>query len=397
MKISILLLSIFLLTVLQESPEPYPFINHIEAQLVADTTAFAFHKAAWEYSFIGEYQKALWAFDQTFAGYPTLTDEQKDYFLSFHPVNAYHIILNRAEQERIIMINEAHHQPRHRVFTTSLLEGLYQKGYRFLGLEALAHTDTLLNERGYLILTSGYYTKEPQLGNLIREALKIGYQVFAYETQQPVNGKEREIEQARNIQQWVAAHPEGKFLIHCGFDHINESEVPGWEKAMAGRVREYTGIDPFTINQEILTEHYIREKENPFFKLVDTLRRATIFAKEDGSLFRGSKGDERFDVRLFHPRTTYTHGRPSWLLMHGARSVYSIDPEKITITYPVMIKAYQEEEREKAVPVDVIVIERYSDQKALVLLEGRYRLEIHNHEGDTLSMNISVSAGPQTK
>lgn len=50
------------------------------------------------------------------------------------------------------MINEAHHQLMHRTFTTSLLEGLYAKGYRFLGLEALAYDDTLLNQRGYPVL-----------------------------------------------------------------------------------------------------------------------------------------------------------------------------------------------------------------------------------------------------
>ena len=289
------------------------------------------------------------------------------------------------------MINEAHHQPMHRVFTASLLQGLYDQGYRFLGLEALAHEDTLLNERGYPLLASGYYTQEPQFGNLVREALRIGYELFPYETQARGDGKEREIQQARNIRQMIEAHPEGKFLIHCGFEHINEAEgLTGWEKAMAGRVKEYTGIDPFTINQEILTERYQPEKENPFFKLVDTLAEASVFVNQAGDLFRGAPGDERFDVRLFHPRTTYTGGRPAWLLLHGQRRMYTIDPDTIGIAYPVMIKAYQANESKEAVPVDIVEWQSYSDQKALVLRPGEYALDISNLAGDTLEINAVV-------
>jgi hypothetical protein len=48
--------------------------------------------------------------------------------------------LNRAKNEKLIIINEAHHNIKHRVFTTSLLQGLYDNGYRFFGLEALSDT-----------------------------------------------------------------------------------------------------------------------------------------------------------------------------------------------------------------------------------------------------------------
>lgn len=312
---------IFILSLLflqnTDPPRAYVFSDQIEENYTSDTTSSAFYNSSWEYSFIGEYQKALWAFDQVFTGYATLTDDQQNHFQSFQPINARDYILQRAGKEKIIMINEAHHQPVHRTFTTSLLEGLYDRGYRFLGLEALAHTDTTLNERGYPVLSSGFYTQEPQFGNMIREALDLGFVVFPYETQVNVNGKEREIQQAKNIQKVIDAHPGEKFLIHCGFDHINEAEVPVWEKAMAGRIKEYTGIDPFTINQEILTEHYLSAKENPYFKVVDTLQESSVFIKKDGSVFSGPDGDVHYDVRLFHPRTTYINGRPSWLMMEA--------------------------------------------------------------------------------
>ncbi len=392
MKISLLLVvSTFLARWLPPAPNLYLFTQQINDSIVADTSSYATQQAAWWYSFVGEYERALWAFDQDGGGYPSLSEEQKNYFLSFRPTNARDFILQRAKDEKIVMINEAHHQPMHRVFTTSLLQGLYDQGYRYLGLETFAHEDTLLNERGYPLLVSGYYTQEPQFGNLVREALRIGYELFPYETQIFADGKEREIQQARYIQQMVEAHPEGKFLIHCGFDHINEAEgLTGWEKAMASRVKEYTGIDPFTINQEILTERYQPERENPFFKLVDTLSEASVFINQAGDLFRGAPGDERFDVRLFHPRTTYTGGRPAWLLMPGQRKIYTINPDTIRLAYPVMIKAYPVGESREAVPVDIVEWQNYSDQKALVLPPGEYALRMLNLAGDTLEIMAGV-------
>ena len=392
MKISLLLVvSTFLARWLPPAPNFYRFTQQINDSIVADTSSYATQQAAWLYSFVGEYERALWAFDQDGGGYPSLSEEQKNYFLSFRPTNAREFILQRAKDEKIVMINEAHHQPMHRVFTTTLLQGLYDQGYRFLGLETLIHEDTLLNERGYPLLASGYYTQEPQFGNLVREALRIGYELFPYETQTFTDGKEREIQQAKNIRQMIEAHPEGKFLIHCGFDHINEAEgLTGWEKAMAGRVKEYTGIDPFTINQEILTERYQSDKENPFFKLVDTLAESSVFVNQAGELFRGGPGDERFDVRLFHPRTAYTGGRPAWLLTPGRRKIYTINPDTICLAYPVLIKAYLAGESREAVPVDIVEWQNYSDQKALVLSPGEYALDVLNLAGDTLKIKAEV-------
>lgn len=159
---------------------------------------------------------------------------------------------------------------------------------------------------------------------------------------------------------------------------------------MAGRVKEFTGIDPFTINQEILTEHFLKEKENPYFKLVDTLKQASIFIKGDSSLFNGQKEDDRYDVRIFHPRTSYINGRADWMLMKGARGIFMLDKDKISIEYPVIIKAYSTHETPDAVPLDVIELDSRSDQKGLVLPKGDYRLSVYNIQGDSLLLKAGV-------
>lgn len=65
-----------------------------------------------------------------------------------------------------------------------------------------------------------------------------------------------------------------------------------------------------------------------------------------------------------------------------------IGKEKITIAYPVMLKAFFTHEEINAVPVDVIEIKAFSDQKALVLPEGKYIIKIHNQKGDSLQITL---------
>jgi hypothetical protein len=97
--------------------------------------------------------------------------------------------MDRASREEMIIINEAHHNASHRAFASSLLQGLYDRGYRYLGVETLANDS--LNTTKFANLNSGFYSKEPEFGNFLYQALKIGFKLFPYDAEG--NGKEREI------------------------------------------------------------------------------------------------------------------------------------------------------------------------------------------------------------
>ncbi|WP_020567511.1 hypothetical protein [Neolewinella persica] len=82
---------------------------------------------------------------------------------NFSPVSAIATLLQDAEKHEIVIINEAHHEPRHRVFTRQMLQGLYDRGYRYFGLETLASfgsVDSLMKAGHYPSLKSGYYTRQ---------------------------------------------------------------------------------------------------------------------------------------------------------------------------------------------------------------------------------------------
>src|SRR5690606_16211426 len=81
-----------------------------------------------------------------------------------------------------------------------------------------------------------------------------------YEAHPDFREKEREIDQARNIQKMMEKYPDEKFLVYCGHGHVYEGSVNRWEKAMAGRLKEYTNEDPLSINQD-----YYSEKSNPIY------------------------------------------------------------------------------------------------------------------------------------
>jgi hypothetical protein len=233
-----------------EFSNPYKFKSEIEQKLETDSTSWKNQTAIMSHQKKGDYRSTLELFD--------LEDNNKNYQIdkntidsiqsNYTPTNAKDYLIERAKVEQIVIINEAHHNPNHRIFTKSLLQGLYNNGYTYLGLEALFNgpkggtligntgnrildeRDSLLNERGYPVFQSGNYL-EPQMGNLIRTALEIGFVVFSYEKSGVGSGNPRERGQAMNIANILKTDPNAKILIHCGYSHAYEGfdvYAKGW-------------------------------------------------------------------------------------------------------------------------------------------------------------------------
>jgi hypothetical protein len=171
----------------------------------------------------------------------------------------------------------------------------------------------------------------------------------------------------RNIQQVLASDPSAKILIHAGYDHIREDSLGGsWEKAMASRLRELTGINPFTVNQEVLTERLDPLLENPFFRMI-SVEVPSVFVDEAGAVFSGPDGTNYYDVWLCHPRTKYVEKRPHWLF-HGNRKAVHLEKKKLTVGFPCLVQVYHaNEDSDAAIPVDVIEISTAEINKPLVV------------------------------
>ncbi len=353
-------------------------------------------------SFVGRYRDALASFDDR----PDANAPQKAVDLAeYEARDAVETILELANRHQVIMINEAHHVPLHRAFTISLLAGLYKQGFRYFAAEALTAGDTALAERGYPTLCTGYYLHEPLCADLVRIAFKLGYQVVPYEFEGPEQRKDddaidrqnaREEGQARHLQERILAKdPQAKILVHAGYGHIQKLatgfELGGKEgevRLMAQCFQRLTGIEPLCIDQTHFTEHSAPKFESPVYQ--QAIERGLL---KDAPIVLHLRGSETFltslggtDLSIFHPRTRYDRGRPTWLSLGGRRQPHAVQTELHPAAgAPYLAQAfYAHEQDPDAVPIDQIAYSADEPLPTLWLPEGKFRIRVVDESGKTL-------------
>lgn len=354
-------------------------------ELEKDSVSKQYPLISWEYSYIGEYQKSLKAYDD----FSKLSNQPFTYqdlriATPYATQNAKEFIIEKAAKERIVIINEAHHEPMHRVFTESLLEDLYKNGFRFLALEALV-SDSKVNKSKVLTVNDGYYTKEPQFSNLINKALSLGYYVFGYEyTEGDIS---RELGQAKNIYRMMQEKSDGKFLIHCGFGHVVEENHLSGITTMAQHLKSLSGINPLTIDQVMFSERVYKEAEHPLYSNV-VVDFPTILSDLEGHVLNLNGNFSIVDVRVIHPRTNYKEGRPDWLYRNGSWKSHYVDFSNLSVEYPCRIFAYKQGTFSlDNVPIDIIEIDS-PNHKALVLPKGKFTLYIVDNKENTNILEV---------
>jgi hypothetical protein len=332
---------------------------------------------------LGNYRDALVFADfkgKTYADNPADADLLKDY----RAVPAVEAVAEAAADRQIVIINEAHHVPQHRVITIELLKALKKQGYKYFAAETLFETDPDLNKRGYPLTSSGAYLEEPIYGDVIRTALKLGYKVIAYD----LNGTgpdARERGAATNLKNRIFDRdPQAKVLIHVGYGHNAEIARPNGNKMLAGYLKEFTGIDPVTIDQTAMTEHSAPEYEFSLYRAV-TARYKPV----QPIVFRNSKGefwtlkDYGRDITVFSPRSVYINNRPTWLGLNGERRQYLLAKDICAAQAHCLVRARLADESAEAVPLDRIEA-KTNQVNALMLPKGNFVVESEDAQGGKL-------------
>jgi len=326
----------------------------------------------------------------------SLQNEFKRLMKSYIPKSAKEFILSKSQSEQVIIINESHHRPEHRKFTTDLLEVLYEQGFRYLALEAILSNhskftkyprnryylgDTTILNRGYPLMKacSGTYVKEPAFGNMIRKALKLGYTIIGYEK----GGGNRELNQAENLAKLIADDPKAKILIHCGYGHLIESPRKYKEKhdtLMAGYLKEITKINPFTIDQTNYY-NYSAISDVVFGKINDTEPQCLI---SNNICFKSHLPEQQdyWDMTVFHHPIEFVDNRPYWLVADSDKRTFILNEDEICIEYPLRIKLLNIDDRLDAVPLDIMETYDAVSQYKLYGNIDKGKIVIENPNGD---------------
>jgi hypothetical protein len=362
---------------------------------------------ATDYSYVGRCQKSLELFDDRPAS--AKKDSKPAALERMESRDAGAALLELADTHQVIMINEAHHVPMHRAFTLGLLEGLYRKGFRYFAAETLSKRDDGLQARGYPTFKTGWYTHEPVYADLVRTALRLGYTVVPYEHESatppskaddPLAAQNaREDGQAKNLKERILAKdPKAKIVVHAGYGHVSKKPAT-WDLAgkkgevrlMAFVFQQLTGIEPLSVDQTLMSEHGKPEREPADYRFAVekglVKDRPVVLREADAKGYcvpasvRGT-----YDVVVFHPRSRFENGRPTWLALGGRRKPHTVKSEaRPPAGASYLAQAFlKKEEGNDAVPIDQMEYGTDEPVPTLWLPTGEIRVRIVDEAGKVI-------------
>ncbi|WP_232823467.1 hypothetical protein [Dyella sp. C9] len=303
-------------------------------------------------------------------------------------------IAKLATNRRIVMINEAHHDAHTRELTLALLPKLRAEGFNYFAAEALSNSDTGLMQRGYPIATSGSeYLHEPLYGDIIREAIRLGFHVVAYESDADVLA-DREAGQARLLYQQVfAKDPHARLFVHAGYAHIDKApgNLGGTIQPMAMQLKQLSGFDPLSIDQTRWRDIGPMPRTDLYQQLYAQFPvegPSVLISRQSGSVW--ASDPTRHDVDVILPPSGHQR-RPHWLALAGTRQPRVVSSEICQRQLPCVVEARYANEGPDAIPADRYVFSADNTMNTLYLRPGTYRLVAWDRNGHTVSeRNLTV-------
>lgn len=321
---------------------------------------------------------------------------------SFIAVSAVDYILKEAATRQVVMVNEAHHRPQTRLLTLALLPKMRLMGYTHFAAEAVDAGDAALATRGYPIEKTGFYIGEPIYGEIIREALRLGYVVVPYEpaSEAGTTAQDRETGQAAHLSERVfKSNPNAKLFVHAGYAHIDKSpgQLPDDARPMALEFNRLTGIVPLSVDQTTLEYGSATDTTSAYHHLLGefAVTSPTVLvsrATQKAWSFRTTY----HDVTVLLP-TPSDDLRPRWLDLEGKRQAVAVGPSACLQRLPCLIEARYAAEAVDAVPADQFVVLSTDElETPLYLAPGKYRIRLRRNDGKTVSSrNLEVAPRPR--
>lgn len=342
-----------------------------------------------EYSMFGRIGEAEAAFNVSQVRLPTAAP--LPVAADWAAVSAVDYITAAAAGRRILVVNEAHHRPQTRLLTLALLPKLRAQGFDHFAIEGLDPADTGLAARGYPTEKSGYYTQEPLYGEIVREALRLGFVVHAYEPQDAgrMAPQDRETAQAQALREILAKDPGARLFVHAGYAHADKApgRLPEHARPMAAELWRLTGTEPYTVDQTMLGSGDMSDAASPYRHMVESfpIRASSVLVPRKGGP-AWSYRPEYHDLTVLLPRADPSEMRPGWLSRDGLRRQLRIKPSACNGSFPCLFEAFHASEGNDAIPADQFVLLGTGDARwPLYLAPGRYRLRVRGENGTVQS------------
>lgn len=297
-----------------------------------------------------------------------------------------------AAEHRLVLIMEAHTVTEHRAWIEQTLGSFRAAGFTHYFAEAIAESGSTLRSRGYPTSRTGSYTLDPRFGNLVRTAIRLGFEVGGYDLADG-DFDRREEYQAATLAREFAARPDIRMVVHVGHGHVFKHDVRNVGRYMAARLWEMTGVEPFTIwqssdalpNEEY---RYLLRRVGPIAEpvmLVPPPQRVTE------KLFPESSVQPAVDAIVIHaPRLgrepTDRHGA-------FAGQMTRVPGVWLGNQWPVVIAAIPVGEADDAIALDQIMLRRGETGFELWLPHADYRIRVWSLDGP-LSVNANTKSTP---
>ena len=282
-----------------------------------------------------------------------------------------------ARREQLVIVMEAHNAPKHRQWIEQALPIFHRAGFRDYAAETLAPMTRALQLRGYPTNTTGYYSADPSFGNLLRTASNLGFRFHAYDSL-VTDFQRREINQAQNIADLVAANPDRKFLIHAGYGHVLKTPDEYGHVMMAGHLWEMTGVEPYCIYQ---TWHSPEETEsNQLSKLIEASGEIKMLTPPPTGIENGQLNfpDGAVDAIVVHSPSV---GGPA-----TREHCFPLQRKRITgkwlgNEWPVLIGAFKKNESPMAIALDQVMLKTNEREFVLWVPDTPHEIRVFNTNG----------------
>jgi hypothetical protein len=350
------------------------------------------------YSYVGEKDSTLMYADKAFEKKASTT--QPFSLEEYRLIDADSIICKEASINKVLMINEAHHISEHRHFVEDLLPKLNKLGFKYLAVETIENSDSNINKRGYPIFSSGTYVIEPNFAQLIRTAIKLGYTIISYESDDNCEADPlicdnfRDSIQARNIANIFKKDSDAKVIVYAGYDHIKEKSEDLWVK-MAERFKKETNINPVTIDLVSMTEKFKATNENDYFRQVTSKylfdKPKILVAKNNDNFYWLNPSDKNyFDIQVFMPRSITSKAKLLLSNQNSNLKKYRISFSNLKKYQGNLLQVFYKKEfdieEKNAIPIANYIINTNKKSIDIMLNKGLYYKTIKNIDNQILKI-----------